>query len=155
MADLKLKSTGDGGELILQGNDIAMINGLQNMPYLATFGGNLEQSTSGAKPDGEQAFDYWANHLLMEQNEAIQFNSTLERRLKEVTINSSGRIQLERAIQADLAFMNEFAGITVAVAIVAPTRIEISIKIDQPDNLESNELVYIWDSTKEELTQQA
>lgn len=155
MADLELKSTGDGGELTLQSNDIKMIDGLQNMPYLATFGGNPEQSTAGAKPDGEQAFDFWANNLLMEQDKPIQFNSTLERRLKEVTINSSGRIQLERVIKADLSFMEEFAVITVAVAIVAPTRIEITIQIDQPDNLESNELVYIWDSTKEELTQAA
>lgn len=147
-----MQETGNGGDLVLNGNDFELIGGFQNMPYLGMFGGNVEQKTQGAKPDGELAFDYWANNLLMENNFAVQYNSELERRLREVVITSSGRIQLERSVKRDLQFMAEFSILNVDVLIVSADRIQININIQEPENLKSNELVYIWDSTNNELT---
>lgn len=45
MSDLKLKETGSGGDLIFNGNDLEVVEGFQNMPYLGIYGGNLEQNT--------------------------------------------------------------------------------------------------------------
>jgi hypothetical protein len=152
MADLKMIETGNGGDLVLAGNDLEIINGFQNMPYLGLFGGNVEASTQGAKPDGELAFDYWGNNLLMENDKTIQFNSEFEKRLTDVIINSAGRIQLERTIKTDLDFMANFSILSAEVFLVSNDRIQINITIKEPDNLQSNELVYIWDATKDELT---
>lgn len=147
-----MKETGDGGDLILKGNDLSVINGFQNMPYLGTFGGNPDQSTTGPKNPDEKAFDYWGNYLFSPNQPKIQFNSLLEKKLTETTISSDGRVQIQRAVQKDLSFMNDFSVVTVEVSIASVDRILIYIKIQEPDNLQSNEFVYIWDGTKQELT---
>ena len=45
------------------------------MPYLGSFGGNPEQSTTGAKEPDEQAFDWWGNFLFSPNEPKKQFNS--------------------------------------------------------------------------------
>lgn len=145
---------GSGGDLVLLGNDLAMINGLQNMPYLGMFGGNPDQITTGPKIADQQAFDWWGNQLLYPNLPAIQFNSLLEKKLQQVALSSQGRLQIEQTIKKDLAFMTNFAGVTVDVSIAAPERIDINIKIQEPNNKQSTELAYIWDSTNSELTEQ-
>jgi hypothetical protein len=152
MADLKMIETGEGGDIVLSGNDLTMIGGLQNMPYIGTFGGNVAASTNGAKVDGELAVDYWGNNLLMPQDLAVQYNSDLERKLRNVAINSAGRIQLQRTVERDLSFMQKFATVSVVVILISVNRIQINITIKEPDNLQSNELVFIWDATEAELT---
>lgn len=152
MSDLKLIESGNGGDLVLLGNDLAMIGGLQNMPYLASWGGNPEQSTAGPKIADQQAFDWWGNNLLYPNKSAIQFNSLLEKKLLTVVLSSQGRQEIEQTIKKDLAFMTAFSGVTVDVSIVSNNRIDINIKLQEPNNNQSTELNYIWDSTNQELT---
>lgn len=153
MGDLKIIETGDGGDAVLLENDLVIIDGFQNMPYLGMFGGNIEQSTtSDERETDEQAFDWWGNLLLMNDEQTLQFNSLLEKKLKEVSLTSGGRIDIVNTINEDLSFMSEFSGVTVSAALVSVDRIEINIKILEPDNLESNEFTYLWDSTESELT---
>ncbi len=154
MADLEIIETGDGGDAVLLGNDLSVIEGFQNMPYIGMFGGNPGHSTVGEKDPDEQAFDWWGNNLLMLSQPSIQFNSLLEKKLETVALTSSGRIEIVNTINDDLEFMEDFAGIEVTASIVSNDRIEINIKILEPDNLESNEFTYIWDSTNAELTQE-
>ncbi|MBL4810412.1 MAG: hypothetical protein JKY43_10205, partial [Phycisphaerales bacterium] len=59
MGDLRIIENGDGGDAVLNGNDLEIINGFQNMPYLGMFGGNIKASTVGEKVENEQAFDWW------------------------------------------------------------------------------------------------
>lgn len=151
MADLRMIETFDGGDIVLKGNDICVINGFQNMPYLGIFGGNIEESTREFNVD-EKRFDFWGNELLMLNNSVIQFNSDTERLFNEVALNSSGRLLIEQTISTDLKFMDEFSTVSVSASIISDNRIEINIKIQEPNNVESNEFTYIWDSTKQELS---
>lgn len=150
--DFKLIETGNGGDLVLLGNDIQMISGFQNMPYLAMFGGNVEANTNGSKIPDEQAFDWWGNNLLSPNNSAIQMNSNFERMMNEVALNSAGRVRLKNALQLDLSFMNDFAIVTYEVILADVDRIRIEIKIQEPNNKQSTQLVYIWDATNNELS---
>jgi len=150
MADLRMIETGDGGDVVLLGNDLEVIGGLQNMPYIAMFGGNIAESTKEFNAD-EQRGDFWGNTLLMLQSPEIQYNSDTERLLNEIALNSAGRLLLEQTIKSDLNFMTEFSTIEVSASIVSTDRVEINIKIQEPGNIESNEFTYIWDSTKLEL----
>lgn len=152
MSDLKIVETGDGGDAVLKGNDLLIIEGFQNMPYLGLFGGNLNESTDGAKPPDEQAFDWWGNHLLMPNNPSLQFNSSLEKLLLNIVLSSEGRVEIISKTIEDLKFMNDFAVIEVDAVVIEVDRIEINIKITEPGNLESNEFTYIWDSTNSELS---
>ncbi len=148
MADLRVNETGNGGDLELIGKDLSMVFGFENMPYLAIFGGNLEGSTNGPKKENEQAVDWWGNNLLMSNNQDIQFNSLLERKLQNVGLTSASRIEIEQVILRDLQFMNAFSEVSVATEIIATDNLKISITIKQPDNLQDKQFVYIWDSTE-------
>lgn len=120
----------NGGDLILSGNDLAMVFGIENMPYLAMFGGNPGYSTK-SKVTEEQSFDWWGNNLLMRGNPSAQFNSLTEYTLRNVVLNSAGRIQIEEAIKKDLAFLSEMATVSVDVSIISVDAIKIEIKIKQ------------------------
>lgn len=151
MSDVRLIENGSGGDFVLIGNDLETIGGFQNMVYLSLFGGNVEAST-GDVVESEQRFDWWGNSVLFPNDPSIQFNSETERVLNEVALNSSGRLKIEQAVKSDLAHMQSFANIDVSVSITGENRIEIYIRIQQPDNQQLNEIVYIWDAAQSELT---
>ena len=64
MTDLVIYETGDGGDVQLQGNDLATTSGITNQPYLGWFGGNTDASTTGNELEGEQKLDWWGNSVL-------------------------------------------------------------------------------------------
>jgi len=149
--DVKLVDNGSGGDLLFKDKGFELIFGFQNMPYLAMFGGNVEASTKETLQN-EQSFDFWANKLLFPLSPAAQFNSETERALIENPLTSSGRIVIENAVKSDLEFMRKFCEVKVSSAITSVDKIEIKILITEPDNLEAKEYVFLWDSTKQELT---
>lgn len=152
MKDFKLIENGDGGDFELLGNDIVMINGFQNMPYLGLFGGNVEAVTTGAKIPDEQAFDWWGNNLLDPNNYAVQMNSTLEKTLMNVALTSQGVNTIREAVIKDLQFMKAFSNTTVSVSLPYVDKIRIEIIILEPTNKTSTEFVFLWDATNQELT---
>lgn len=150
MADLQLIESLNGGDLVLNGNDLSVIDGFQNMVYLALFGGNVKQSTTDFEED-EERFDYWANDLLFLDNSAIQYNSETERTLNEVSLNSKGRLLIEQAVKKDLEFMQSFSNLEVSVSILSTDKVSISVILKEPNELNSNEFTYIWNATESEL----
>ena len=149
--DLKLIETGSGGDVIFNGADLEVINGIQNMPYLAMYGGNIKQNTKEFLPN-EQHFDFWGNNLLMLKNSDIQFNSDIERLLSNVALTSSTRLEIEETIKSDLSFMSNFSTFEVSSSILNFDRLQIMIKINRLEDEQTKEFVYIWDATKNELT---
>ena len=154
MSDIQLIESFDGGDLVQIGNDLSVIDGLQNMVYLALFGGNERQSTKDFNED-EERFDYWANELLYENTPEIQFNSETERTLNNVSLNSKGRLLIEQSVNKDLQFMQDFSNISVSVSIVGVDRVQITVNLREPNELESNEFTYIWNATDGELENQS
>lgn len=148
--DIYLIETGDGGDLVLSGNDLKIVEGWENMVYIALFGGNPGYSTTGPKIVDQQ-FDWWGNYMLSPSNQKVWINSTLEYLINNTAINSSGRVKLEQAILNDLSFMRDFAKITASVTLINVDRIKISITIMEPDIKSAKEFVYIWDSTRLEI----
>lgn len=152
--DLKVVETGDGGDVVKIDKDLVVIDGFENMVYLAMYGGNVEQSTPDVRDSSDQAFDFWGNNLLMPGDKSLQFNSKTERILMTTPLTSSGRVIIQQAVEDDLAFMKEFAEVTVVVQIVRIDTVLIAVKIAQPDNLQSSAFVFIWDATRKELFQE-
>lgn len=151
--DLELIETADGGDIIKKSKDLSVIFGFENMPYIAMFGGNPEQSTSVNRLSTEQDFSFWGNNLLHPGDLGIQFNSETERALKTVSLTSFGRPLIQQAVQKDLAFMQDFAEVSVEVTIPMHDHVMIGIRLRQPDNLQTQDFVYIWSATKQELIQ--
>lgn len=149
--DLELIEKGDGGDLIKNPKDLSVIEGFENMVYLAFFGGNVEQSTPTIRLESEQAGDWWGNTLLFPDQSKIQFNSEVERILNQVALNSFGRTKIIEAMKKDTAFMRDFANITYGVTIIGPDKVIFGVKLVQPDNTQEKAFIFIWDSTNKEL----
>lgn len=150
--DLELVENLNGGDLVKTAKDVSVINGFENMPYIATFGGNIEASTPRKRLITEQDFSWWGNNLLMPNDLSLQINSQTERVLHNVALNSSGRSLIQQAIKKDLEFMRPFAEVAVDVKILATDLVAWGIKIRKPNNLQEREFIYIWDATMAEIT---
>ncbi len=132
MFDLAIIETGNGGDLQLVGNDLGVVRGIENMPYLAMFGGNVESVTQNRVQDA-QSFDYWQNNLFMPNDQSIQFNSIVEKTLNTTALTSSGRVIIENAIKKDLSFLADGGALLeVSVTIVSTDRINVTLKVQQP-----------------------
>jgi hypothetical protein len=149
--DLELLETGNGGDLVKKVRDLSVISGFQNMAYLALFGGNPNHSTPVNRLSNTQDFSWWGNNLLFKEKPEFQFNSLTESVLMNVALNSSGAAKIEQAVKKDLEFMKKFADLTISVSILSDTRCEISVKINQPENEQNKDFVFVWDSTQKEL----
>ena len=145
MIDVKLYESGNGGDILLNGNDLAKANTFDNMPYLAMFGGNVGFSTPTKRVNNEQNFDFWANDLLFGENKEMQFNSKTEFVLTSASLNSRGRQLIQEAVKTDLQFMVPFANIDVVVDILGQEKLSIGISLIQPENQTEKKFMYIWD----------
>jgi hypothetical protein len=150
--DLKLAESYDGGELVKTAKDFQVIYGLGNMPYLALFGGNVRANTPNERIPSEQNFDFWGNELLMPDDPGMQFNSETERALINTPLTSAGREIIQQAVFQDLRHMKDFARVGVSVAIIATDVVRIGIRVEEPDNLQQRDFIFIWDATRNELT---
>jgi len=149
--DIALKSTGNGGDFILSGNDIESTSSLYNQVYLALFGGNVEDSTKRNYAAGEERLDYWANSLLYENKPIEQFNSSTERELKNVSLTSAGIIRIEQAVKVDLSFISELGNYEVEVSFLENNQLSIEVKLLEPSGEKSQALNFIWDASRNEV----
>ena len=150
ISDVYLVNTLDGGDFVLQGNDLKMVNGFENMVYVALFGGNPNHVTTGPK-NTEQSFDYWGNFMLNPSEQRVWFNSTLEYLIENTALSSSSRIEIEQSVLNDLAFMNDFATVSATVELPGIDKVKISIEIIQKGSLDVYEFSYIWNQTNMEI----
>lgn len=135
MADLLIYETGNGGDLKLKGNDLAVVDGVENMPYLALFGGNVE---------GE----WWGNELLMPNKPDRHFVSETERTLNTVALTSAGRIKVEQAVLNDLAFLKKAVPgttVTASVSIAGVDKLVIQV------NISGEQITFVWNPETQEM----
>ena len=151
MADLKIIETGDGGDVIFNGVDLVTVEGLQNMPYLAMFGGNPGAPTTGPNSPNIEAFDYLGNFVLNPNTPPVWFNSLLEDFLTKTALTPAALGRIENIVKADLDFMNDFATINVRASLPGVDRLQINILVIELNSQNENEFSYIWDATKNEL----
>lgn len=144
--DLKVIETGNGGDLLQNGNDLAMVFSFENMPYIALFGGNKEAISPTKRIASEQAYDFWANDLLFRNDTSLQLNSLTEKTLENTPLTSAGRLIIEDAIKSDLEFMAPFAEVTVTTEIIDTDHLKIGIVLKKPDNMEEKKYIYIWEN---------
>ena len=149
--DILLFESGSGGEISILNNDISLVETLYQQVYIRLFGGNLEANTTGSEIEGKQREDFWANELFFNNRKDKQFNSDTERALDNVVLNTSGRIDILRAVESDLKNLENIADITINVIILDYNRIEISILLQKPDDTEDKILQFIWDNARKEV----
>lgn len=150
--DLLIYESGNGGELAVINNDLALGDQLLQQAYLAMFGGNVEADTLGNEPANEPRFDWWGNSLLFGQNSAKQFNSQTERALMNNALNSTGRVNIQRAAENDLQYLKASADVKVNVAILSTDKVRIDVSLGPTRSTgEAVLLSLIWDSAKGEV----
>lgn len=131
MTDLTIRETLNGGDLVVENNDLQLTDELTNQVYLGLFGGNVEQSTDEVNLEiANERFDFWGNELFHPDEPGFQFNSRFERTLNNVALNTQGLQELEQVAEQDLSFLNEFGEVTIDISIISHNRIRIDVKID-------------------------
>lgn len=149
--DIHLYESGSGGQLALINNDIALTEVLYNQFYLALFGGNIDASTTGNEINGQIRNDYWANSLFFADNSVKQFNSNTERVLDSVVLNSSGRLEIERAVNEDLSYLKNIVNFTVNVYFDQTNKVVIEVKFSKKTDQEEKILQLVYDNAKNEI----
>ena len=149
--DILLYMSLDGGELAVEADDIALVDTLYNQVLLALFGGNVEAVTLGNEPAGTIREDWWGNNLLFPNDPGSQFNSLTEKALLDNVSNSTGRINITRAVEADLQYLKTIANISTNVVILSTNQVRIEVTLNQPDNQQNKLFVFIWDNAKNEM----
>jgi hypothetical protein len=113
--DIQITIQNGYGDLTLLGNDLVVVQGLENQPMLGMFGGDA---------------NYWANQLLLSEGNDMQFFSETEALLNKVPLNSAGRLDIEAAIKMDLQFLINNVpntALNVQTKIVSDNRLEIKV----------------------------
>lgn len=127
------ESNGNGGDALIVGNDLAVVNSIENQVYFALFGGNRQStpnaSTSTTLPKNAKSYDWWGNSLLMPNNASQQFNSNTQKALDTIALTSQGRVQIQNAVNQDLQFLQSDYTITVLVSIISDDVININITL--------------------------
>lgn len=145
--DLRIIESFNGGDLLFANGDIQLTSEVYNQPYLAHFGGNIEQSTEDIT-EGEIKSDWWANSLLLSDNQNEQLNSKFEKSLNEIALSSSGRIQLQEIAKEDLSYLESFSESESTVKILSIDKIRLSEQIYKGSN---NAFSYIWEEAKDQI----
>lgn len=146
--DLKITENGNGGELVFNGVDLELTSEIYNQPYLARFGGNVQNSTTDQFNENDIRGDFWGNSLLLESAENEQFNSKFEHTINQTELSSSGRITLEQAAKDDLKYLESFSDSQTTVKITNVDKIQL---IDQVTQGENQNFSYIWSEAKDEV----
>ena len=131
VTDILIYETGDGGDILLRGNDMASVGGYENTVYLAMFGGS----------------SWWGNFMVPPEQ---QYNCVTEDVLNTTPLTSQGRVLIENAIKTDLAYLSSIPGTTtkVTTTITNANRIEINIDIN------GQQFNYVWNPDKMYLSYQ-
>lgn len=149
--DISIYESGDGGELVIDSNDLLLQESLYSQIYLALFGGNVEQNTKRDYLANEIRYDYWANALLWKDETSKQFNSNTERLLEQIVLNSSGRLEMIMAVESDLEYLSELLTSSVEVEFPENDHIRIIVNFIPKENQENKVLQLVYDNAKNEL----
>ena len=150
MADLSIFESGNGGDVEIQGDNVELTEGLFVQVYLALFGGNVEADTLDEDADDPTIlnFDWWGNNLFFQDDPQLQFNSQTERTLNSVALTPAGRAEIEAAAREDLRFLRELGEVTVTVSIPDVDKVELMVTIQEPDEQQPQNFIFLWDGTK-------
>lgn len=149
--DIHLFETGSGGDFAIVNNDLLMGESLYQQIYLALFGGNIEASTKPSYLASEERFDYWGNSLIWKDVKTKQFNSETERTLRNVALNSSGRLSILQAVNNDLDYLKGVVDFVVEVGIESVSRISITVSFSEKTNQQDKVLQMVWNNSKNEV----
>jgi len=120
MIDIMIEEFGSGGDIIIRNNDVVTVNGFENQPYLAHFGG----------------VTWMLNEILFEDNPNQYFTSRTETVLNETPLTSSGRILIEQAMAQDLEYLQEAVEgtkINVTCKIASTNKLDATVFIDSQE----------------------
>lgn len=149
--DVLLFESGDGGEMAVLSGDLELTETLYQQVYLALFGGNVEQNTRTDFLFTEERFDWWGNSLFFGEVQSKQFNSNTERVLRNVALNSVGRLSVISAVEQDLQYLSDLLDLSVDVEFFGVNKIRIIVKFNRKGNQEDKVLQLVYDNAKNEL----
>lgn len=144
LKDLLIWNNSGSGDIFIS-SDVSLGETLCNLAYICMFGGNVEESTKGNEKKNEIRKDWWANSLIFKYFPIQQFNSETEKTLRNVALNSQGRVKILQSIKNDLKPLKNYADFDAEVYILSSFKVNINIYIKKGNNKE-NLMSILWDN---------
>lgn len=144
MLNKTIYEDGNGGQLLIESNDIATTESLYMLAYTAMFGGNINGDTEPKSDVVQLHYDWWGNNKDLSSSTWI--NSKTERTLRGLALNSQAIEKIKQAVKSDVSFLQEYGTIAIDVAITSINTVNIDITLNQGDNVS-----FIWDSNRQEV----
>lgn len=126
MSDATLILEENGGDLILEGGDLLVGNGLEGAAIISLFGGNMDDNGL----PGDNGKQYWGN--LITNSPTERQRAETQRLLRTIPATSGNLLRLQDAVVRDLAWftvekiVEKYA---VEVRLIAVRRITIVIDL--------------------------
>jgi len=149
MLNFTLYEDGNGGQMVLQNNEILQTESLATLAYLLMFGGNVAAKTQQDNPIGELRIDWWGNDPT--ENSEKWINSETEKVLKGIEISSQSLYTIQQAVINDTKSLEQYGNVTVLVSFPNLNRVSIEITIEEPSKINGNRLIIVWDATRNEI----
>lgn len=132
MIDFVLYETFSGGSKFFynKDKDLQTTRSLFTYVYVLVFGGNVEATTNGSELPRQKRYDYWGNACFYQNTPEKWFNSEFEKAINKVELSSTGRVELENALKADLKRLEPFGELTATVRIVGSDFIAAEIFLE-------------------------
>jgi hypothetical protein len=127
--DIEIIESDNGGDIVLNSNDISIIDSFENMPYLAMFGGNPGYVSKPSSITNSQNFDFWGNNLFMVNSPENQFNSYTEESFKTNPLNISGKAVISEDVSRDLSFLDVFGTVSSLFEIITVDKVSVLVEL--------------------------
>lgn len=127
--NFKIEENGDGGDMVLESNDLQIDSGMSTAIYLQLF--------------GDDGTGWWGNDLF---DTDVTVSSETEAALYDNTTTESGLENIKIAVENDLSNLSELGTFVVSVTSDGYDKITIAISVDDIGSLQ-----YVWNATKQEL----
>lgn len=152
MINKSIYESGEGGQPLIQNNDIKLTRSLSTLVYYALFAGNVEGDTSKNTAPGELHTGWWGNDVT--KNSINWINSETERLLKGISLSPRTRILIEQAVIKDTDKLKVYGRVDVNVTLPSLNRVSIRVTITEPEAATGKSLLVIWDATRNEVVEQ-
>ena len=133
--------TGQGGDILVTNNGVENTSAIYAIIYVTLFGGNEDNS------------DYWANDLCLKNNPEKQYKGNLEYKLKNTSLTPSGLEEIKDFALNLLKQIEYLATFTVEIRVVN-NNLKIIINAFEPETNKTDEIIFVWNATKNEIIKQ-
>lgn len=123
MSDVLLFQTADDGDVVIDGGEFQLTDGLETAVYLSLFGGNWQDDGSEGNPR-----QWWGNADVVDPDQ--RQTSRTQYLMQSLPATSGNLKRVEDAATADLAWLPPEYAVSISASVPARNKVQFVIQIN-------------------------